>query len=281
MDGFERAERLTVAANGLVFDCLAWDGSGPPLLCLHGFPDDPGTFAPLAAELDRRVVAPFMRGYGPTGPAPDGRYDPLALGEDAVALARELGTRQVFGHDWGAVAVYAAVARDDQFDRVATAAVPPNFTARLFAHPRQLLRSWYVWAFQLPNAERALRAREFALLEFLWSTWSPGWDYPRERVERVKATFREGDTVEHALAYYRQMFAGVVDSLADGPPERRTFDTPALLLTGADDGCIGTGLYDDAGEEFRRSRVVRVRDAGHFLHAERPGVVAGELAAFL
>lgn len=283
MDGFERADRLTVEANDLAFECLVWGdhAAREPLLCLHGFPDDPGSFGPLAAELDRPVVAPYARGYGPTGPAPDGRYDPLALAADAVALADTLDTREVFGHDWGAVAAYTAIAGHDRFDRVATAAVPPNFTALLLEHPRQLLRSWYVWAFQLPGTERALRARDFSLLELLWRTWSPGWDYPRERVARVKATFREDDTVANALAYYRQMVRGVATSVfRNGMPTRRTFATPVLVMTGADDGCIDTALFDDIGTDFDSARVVRVPDAGHFCHWERAGVVADELATW-
>lgn len=282
MTTLEGTDTLTVTANGLDFECLVWgEPTADPLLCLHGFPDDPTTFASVAAGLDRRIIAPYMRGYAPTGAAPDGRYDPVALGDDAVALARALGTREVFGHDWGAVAVYAAIAGYDHFGRVAIAAVPPNFFARLFDHPRQVLRSWYMWVSLFPYAERAVRARDFALLELLWSMWSPGWKYPRERIAHVKSTFEEKDTVTHALAYYRQMVNRFVDSLADDPLERRVFETPALVLTGAEDGCIATELYNDVHEDFKTARVARVREAGHFLHCERPGAVADELENFL
>lgn len=279
----------TVEANGVAFACRTWgDGGDDPLLCLHGFPDDAGTFAPLADRLTGagyRVVAPYMRGYAPTGPAPDGRYDPAALGEDALALADELGADRLFGHDWGAVAAYAAMATDPgAFDRVATAAVPPNFLAELLDHPAQVVRSWYIWLFQLPGvAERALRAREFALVDLLWSTWSPTWDYPRERVDEVKETLDTGDTVEHALAYYREMVDASVHRLVEdrNSPERSRFETPTLVLAGSDDGCIGDELFDRAGEAFETARVVKVRDAGHFVHRERPEVVADELTGFL
>jgi pimeloyl-ACP methyl ester carboxylesterase len=279
----------TVEANGIGFACRTWGDAGEdPLLCLHGFPDDAGTFEPLADHLTGagyRVVAPYMRGYGPTDPAPDGDYSGGALGRDALALAAELGADRLVGHDWGAVAAYAAMAMDPEaFDRLAVAAVPPNFVAELFDHPVQFLRSWYIWFFQFPGvAERAHRAREFALVDLLWSTWSPTWDYPRERVDEVKETLGTGDTVEHALAYYREMVNAGVDRVAaaGGPPDRTRFETPTLVLAGAEDGCIGDELFDRAGEAFETARVVKVRDAGHFLHWDRPEVVADELLGFL
>jgi peroxisomal 2,4-dienoyl-CoA reductase len=110
-------ERVRVPAGPLTFD--AWSvGEGPRLaLLLHGFPDDPGSLLPLAERLAGHgftAVAPWMRGYGGTGPAPDGRYGAAALAGDVLALIAALGHRRalVVGHDWGAVAGYAAAVRD-------------------------------------------------------------------------------------------------------------------------------------------------------------------------
>lgn len=275
---------MQLDANGLTFECRTW-GEGEPLLCLHGFPDDPGTFEPLAAELDGyELVAPYMRGYGPTGAAPDGRYDSAALGADAVALAEALDARYLVGHDWGAVATYAAVARDNPFERVAAMAVPPRMDAQFLAHPTQVLRSWYIWLFQVPGlAERALTERDFLLVEFLWGLWSPGWDWPDERLASVKETFDTDDTVSNALQYYRDMVNGSMKGLSrrglPDPTPDEPFDTPALVLAGADDRCIAPSVFDRTAEAFETARVAEVRDAGHFMHCERPAVVANELAA--
>lgn len=275
-------QRFTVTANGREFAGLAF-GEGEPVLVLHGFPDDPRTFDRLAAELDGlRLLAPYMRGYGPTGGAPDDDYSPTTLGRDAAALAEALETRFVVGHDWGAVATYGAL-RSDTVERAATMAVPPRFDALLFAYPTQFLRSWYIWLFQLPGAVRLLRAHDFALVDALYGAWSPGFA-DDAHLTRVKKTLAVGTTAANAVAYYRDMVAVTVDRIAaDGvrdPAEGRVFETPTLLLTGADDRCIGTELYDRAGEAFETCRVGRVRDAGHFLHRERPDVVAAELRSW-
>lgn len=286
--------RITVEANGLSFECLR-AGEGDRLaLCLHGFPDDAGSMTPLLDRLGDEgftAVAPFMRGYGPTDPAPDGDYSMRALGADAVALGDALGEKLdldtddavLVGHDWGALAGYAAARTDpNAFDRMVTIAVPPGVEELMAEHPRQVLRSWYMWFFQLPAVpERALRWRDFALVEFLWGTWSPDWDYSRDRIDSVKETFRADDTVENALQYYRDMIGfSIPELLSEGtqssgdPPK---LDTPMLVVGGENDGCIGTDLFEHADEFVEQCRVVRVREAGHFVHQERPDVVADEI----
>jgi pimeloyl-ACP methyl ester carboxylesterase len=82
-------------------------GSGPLVLCLHGFPDTPWTFRHQLRALSRagyHVVALYMRGYASGCLA--GPYQPAKWGEDALALTRALGHDHVvlFGHDWGCMA---------------------------------------------------------------------------------------------------------------------------------------------------------------------------------
>lgn len=288
-------KRHRVDANGLTFECLVVGDGDRLALCLHGFPDNAGSMTPILyrlAEAGFTAVAPFMRGYAPTDPAPDGDYSGGALGRDAIALSAALGEELdtddavLVGHDWGAVAAYAADRRDPEaFSKLVTLAVPPGFEPLLFEYPRQALRSWYMWLFQLPDApERALRWRNFAAIEFLWGLWSPGWDYPEARINDVKETFRAEGTVENALAYYRDTVslptAGVVGdrpSVADVPPIR----TPTLVVCGERDGCIGPELFAHAGAIIKECRVVRVPGAGHFMHQERPEAVCEEIVGFL
>jgi pimeloyl-ACP methyl ester carboxylesterase len=287
----------TVSANGVAFACRSWGDGDRLALCLHGFPDDAGSLAPVAerlADAGYTAVAPYMRGYGPTGGDPDDDYRASTLGADAVALADALDEADGYedavlvGHDWGAVAGYAAARVDpDRFDRLVTMAVPPRFAAEIWNHPRQFLRSWYIWLFQFPVApERLLRRSDLALIEVLWNLWSPGWDYDRDRLAAVKDTFRAGTTVENALAYYRQFVRPLlVDVMREGPPDPADsppIEVPTLVVAGEDDGCIGVENFDAAGPAVdAECRVVAVRDAGHFMHRERPEVVSEAVERFL
>lgn len=119
---------------------------------------------------------------------------------------------------------------------------------------------------------------------FLWGLWSPGWDSPDSRVRNVKETLRGDDTVRNALQYYRDSidlspadFLGDRPSIDDVPLVR----TPTLVLYGENDGCIGPELFDRPDEVIEECRLVRVREAGHFLHRERPEVVGEEVLAWV
>lgn len=294
----EPSTDLSVEANGLAFECLRAGDGDRLALCLHGFPDDAGSMRPLLerlADAGFTAVAPYARGYAPTDPAPDGDCSPRALAADAVALGETLPERLdadaadpvLVGHDWGAVAAYAADYTDpNAFDRMATLAVPPGFEALLLEHPQRLLRSWYMWFFRLLDVpERALRWRDFALVEFLWGLWSPGWNYPDEWIEPVKETFRTGDTADRALEYHRDTVGAQLSSLAGDllrldPPsidDVPSVRTPTLVIAGEDDGCIGPELFEHAGDVVDDARVVRIQNAGHFVHRERPEVVGEEI----
>lgn len=91
-------------------------GNGPLALCLHGFPDSAHTWRhllPSLADASFRAVAPYMRGYSPTGLPTDGCYSLGAPAQDAVAIHDAVGADDgalFIGHDWGAGAAYVAAA---------------------------------------------------------------------------------------------------------------------------------------------------------------------------
>ncbi len=283
----------TVTARGLTFHTLE-EGEGPLVLCLHGFPDHARSFRhqlPALAAAGYRAVAPAMRGYAPTGPAPDGRYQTAALAEDAVALIEALGYDDavVFGHDWGALAAYgAALAAPTRVRKLVTAAVPygAQVTTAFMTSYDQQRRSWYMFFFQTPFADVALAHDDFAFLERLWRDWSPGWRLPAEEMAALKETFRQPGVAAAALGYYRAMFDPSRQDPALAALQNRMMiepiEAPTMVLHGADDGCMGAELLDGMAAYFPRGlRVEIVPHTGHFLHQEDPERVNALVLDFL
>jgi pimeloyl-ACP methyl ester carboxylesterase len=286
-------KQRVVRASNLNFTVLEI-GEGPLVLCLHGFPDTAHSFRhqmPAIAAAGFHCVAPFMRGYWPTQPAPDGRYDSAALSQDALALIAALGYQDaiLFGHDWGAVAAYgAAVASPDRVSRMVTSAVPygSKFFEALVTSYAQQRRSWYMFFFQTKIAEAAVSLNDFAFLEKCWADWSPGWKWAPADMEAVKQSFRANGTLEAALGYYRATVGPIlsmpVDLKALAPAMNMPINVPAMMVHGRDDGCIGAETLDGMEQLFPKGlKIELVPGAGHFVHQERPDHVNELVLKFL
>lgn len=282
----------SVRANGLEFHYLS-QGEGPLLLCLHGFPDCPQTFAAqfeYFAGLGYRVVAPYMRGYHPATIPADGCYLSAALGHDASALIDALGYDQavVYGHDWGTAAAQgAALFAPEKVSRLITSAVPYG-TAMFDAfigNAEQQRRSWYMFFFQLPFAEAAVSLNNYAFIRRLWQDWSPGWAFPESSLQAVLDTLDKPGVLSATLGYYRALFdpAQQADRYAtDQARLGESITVPTLHLHGALDGCIGPELLAGMEQFFSAGLTIDVLPAaGHFLHQEDPAYVNAAIAAFL
>ena len=272
-------------ANDLTFTVrTAGPDDGEPVLLLHGFPDDASTFDDLLERLGNagyRCLAPTMRGYEPSAQPADGDYTAMTLAGDVPAWldAAGIDRAHVVGHDWGAAVAYVVAAHHaDRCLSVTTMAVPPLARIpRAIRHvPRQLVLSWYMTFFQLRwVAERALRARQWALLRWFWPRWSPGVEAPPRLVE----TFGRPGVLTAALAYYRQNATPplLLGLRRNGAMEPLPFGVPLMVIHGDRDGCIDPRMFDHTIDEADVPHGVRrhvVRDTGHFAHVEDPDEVA-------
>jgi len=183
--------------------------TGEPVILLHGFPQDAGTWLPTMEVLVRagyRVLALNQRGYSPNAsPKPVRCYRLNELMADATAFIREVGGGKVHlvAHDLGAeVAWNIAAASPHLIQSLTIASSPhPRALARALLTSSQALRSWYISFLQLPVIpELVFRAQGGAIAVKLLRRTGLALPYAEKYVRRLLGTRL---ALDGAINWYR------------------------------------------------------------------------------
>jgi pimeloyl-ACP methyl ester carboxylesterase len=269
---------------------------GPPVVLLHGFPDDVRAYdgvAPALAAAGWRVLVPYLRGYGPTrflDPRTPRSGQQAALGRDLLDFLDALGVRRaaLAGYDWGgrAACIVAALWPERVGSLVSIGGYNIQNIARSGepASPDREHRLWYQWYLHTERGRAGLVANRGPLCRLLWELWSPNWRFDDATFERTAVSFDNPDFVEVVIQSYRHRYGlapgdpalqPIEDRLAAQPP----ITVPTIVLHGACDGVSLAQSSEAHALLFTgpcQRRVVPV--AGHFLPQEAPGAVIDALS---
>ncbi|MGH9929127.1 MAG: alpha/beta fold hydrolase [Pyrinomonadaceae bacterium] len=269
-------------------------GSGDNLvILLHGFPEFWYSWHRQLQALSEvfHVVAPDMRGYNLSDkPSRVEDYKIDKLVADVLGLIDHFGAKQaaVVGHDWGAGVAWAVAQKyPERVSKLAVLQVPIAAAWRANMTLKQLLRSWYMFFFQIPRLpEWLIRQHDFQAIERTF-TEKVGRknSFTGEDVERYKEAARQPGALTGAINYYR---ANVFDRLfarkreSDASNSSGRVRVPTLFIYGEQDFAIlpatvrGLDKYVDA-----HYREVRIPDSGHWVQNEAPEEVNTALLEFL
>jgi pimeloyl-ACP methyl ester carboxylesterase len=270
--------------NGDVTLHVARTGTGPPVVLLHGFPENWTSWrhqmAPLA-DAGFTAIAPDLRGYNESD-APPGveAYAIDRLVSDVAAIVRASGDAgaHIVGHDWGGIiAWHFAAAHPGLLRRLVIMNAPhPSIFLWRVRRPPQLFRSWYAAVFQLPLLpELALRALDFRAVRVLFRTTTaqPG-AFSEADIDGYIAGLSRPGTLTAAINYYRA-------ALRHPPARRVRTDAPTLVIWGEKDVALTTGLLEGLEYYAPDVHVERLPTAGHWVQNEAPEEVTRLLIDFL
>lgn len=191
---------------------------GPVAVLSHGFPYDVRAFDDVAGVLAAsgvRVIAPYLRGYGPTrftdaATLRSGEQGALAQDLlDLLDLLDGLGLDRavVGGFDWGGrAACVVAALHPSRVSGLVTVGgyniFNPAF-AQEPTHPEWERTYWYKYYFHSEAGRRGLERYRHELCELLWTTWSPEWADAATAYRASAASLDNPDFVDVVIHSYR------------------------------------------------------------------------------
>jgi pimeloyl-ACP methyl ester carboxylesterase len=259
-------------------------GDGPPLLLVHGWPQNWYAWRLLMPALARdfEVIAPDQRGIGLTDKPPGG-YDPGTLANDLVALMDALGHQRfaVIGTDTGLPIGYALAAdHPDRVERVALAEVPgpPGAVpSPPFFVPEPLNnRLWHIAVNRLDKVnEQLVRGREDIYFGYEFAIQA-GKKLPDDVIDYYVGLLSNPDALRGSFAFYREW-----DTMMAQNEQRakRPLTMPVLGIGGAASNGEQVGSAMKLLANDVQSAVIP--GAGHWFAEEAPEQTVAALTAFL
>jgi haloalkane dehalogenase len=247
---------------------------GPPVVCVHGFPESSRMWVPLIEALaagGRRGLAPDLYGFGDStdfGPATfENSRERFAawidaLGLDSVALVV---------HDWGGFVGLSWAC--DHPERVAALVVSDT---GFFADGK-----WHGMAKALRSeqGEELIGALDRAGFAGLLN--SSGEIFDQAALDAYWAPFAEdagGRGQRSTLEFYRSMD---FEKLVPWQGKLAAIGAPTLILWGADDPFAPLAGAKRFEREIPGAQLIAIEDGGHFVFDQHPERCVGETVAFL
>lgn len=258
---------------------------GDVVVLLHGFPEFWYSWRHqivALADAGYRVYAIDQRGYNTSSkPARISDYVVDTLADDVARFLDHIGaqTATIVGHDWGAIVAWVfAMRHADRLERLAILNVPHPVRMREGLQTlRQLRKSWYIGAFQIPVLpEKALAARDFALLRRTFRETTVHRDaFSELDIQRYVDAFGHEGALTGAINWYRAAARASIDNY------REIIDAPTLVIWGTQDFALGEELAEPPRDLVPNARVERITDASHWVQCDTPQKVNHLLIQFL
>ena len=261
-------------------------GEGPPLLLVHGWPENWYAWRLLMPALaqDFEVIAVDQRGIGLSDKPQDG-YDTGTLANDLVALMDALGHERfaVVGHDTGYFIGYALAAdHPDRVDRVALAEVPGplgvNPSPPLLIPESLNNKLWHI-PFNRVNhemTEQLVRGREDVFFGYEFAIQGGSKALPDDTLQYYFDLFSDPDALRGSFGLYRALDTTVAQN-----EQRKTqkLTIPVLAIGGAESWgeAAGEGMKAAADDV----QTVVIPGAGHWVAEQAPDEMLAALTAFL
>ncbi len=282
LEGAWRHEYINT--NGIKLHYVT-QGEGPLMLMLHGFPEFWYSWRHQIPEFakDFKVVALDLRGYNDSDkPAEQSAYVMAEFIKDVEGVVRGLGYDKcvLVGHDWGgAIAWNFAYAHPEMVERLIILNLPhPAKFAEGLRTPQQLLRSSYIFFFQLPwLPEMMLKSADYQPIETAFKSMAVDKSaFTQENLQAYKDAVAKPGAMTAMLNYYRNAFEqGILRQ------DWRVLEVPTLMIWGENDTALGKELTYGTEAYVRNFQINYIPNCSHWVQQEQPQLVNHYMREFL
>jgi pimeloyl-ACP methyl ester carboxylesterase len=276
---------VSIATNGINLHAVeAGDSSGPLALFLHGFPEFwfawKNHITPLV-QAGFRVVALDQRGYNLSDRPPGVlSYTLDKLRADIIGALDTLGAEQamLIAHDWGGHVAWSVAQKHPSRIRklvILNVGHPVVMIRNILLNPRQLKKSWYAFALQIPLIpECLLRQNNFARLRKAMAWNGDRGPISEEDTRAYLQAWSRRGALSSMIAWYRSM------PFSWPGWQKPRITVPTLVLWGMRDPFLDKRISEESIALCERGSIVYL-DATHWVHHEQYAAVRDHIREFL
>jgi len=273
-----------IITNGVKLHYVT-QGEGPLMLMLHGFPEFWYSWRHQIPEFaqDFKVVALDLRGYNDSDkPTEQSAYVMNEFIKDVEGIIKVLGYQKcvLVGHDWGgAIAWNFAYTHPEMLERLIILNMPhPAKFAQGLRTLEQLLRSYYIFIFQLPwIPELLLQSLDYQVIETAFKDTAVNKSaFTKADIDAYKNAAAKRGALTGMLNYYRNIFQQRILNQNWG-----ILQVPTLMIWGENDTALGKELTYDTVAYIRDFQIKYIPNCGHWVQEEQPQLVNQYMREFL
>jgi esterase len=256
-------------------------GSGPPLLILHGLYGSSDNWISIARNIERNftVYLPDQRNHGQS-PHSD-YHDYESLCQDLYELAEDLDLDKFFlaGHSMGGkVAIKFALKWPEKISGLVIVDISP-FPASdpdksFYSQHKKILDT----ILSIDVAHLSSRTEADALLSIKIDSEKVR-GFILKNLQRMNNNSFKWKLDAESL---RKNLVNIMDGIQR--PDEDTFPVtgfPVLFLKGENSNYIPESDFSDIGRIFPAAEIIKIKDAGHWIHSDRPDAIERNLLSLL
>ncbi|UCS94135.1 alpha/beta fold hydrolase [Echinicola marina] len=244
-------------------------GEGKPLIILHGLFGSADNWLSIAKELEHHYTMYLVdqRNHGDSPKSDDWDYKAMVDDLAAFMSAQGLESADIMGHSMGGkTAMNFALKYPSKVNKLIIADIAPRYYP---PHHQQILQGLNAINMEELKSRKeaddtlAKYIDEMGIRQFLLK--SLGRNEERKFIWKVNLP----------------VITEKIDNVGEALSGNKSFEGPTLFMRGANSKYIQDSDKEDLEKFFPEYKLISIKNAGHWLHAEQPSAVIETIKAFL